>query len=81
MDLTVPNPGFIHRNELVKCMDYVCGSFFTELEEVMVGLSNAPKEIKPSERSPVEIGTGTVVGELKTFGEKCKYLSPEYRPT
>lgn len=63
----VMNLGYMHRNELDECMNYVCKDLFTKLELVMIG-----ECIMPEKAYLPGTSLSNVAEELKMFGKECE---------
>lgn len=51
------------------CLKYLSDDLFSELEETMIGVSEASEGLL---HHGARSNTGSVVGELRTFGKECK---------
>lgn len=72
-DHTTNNPGFMRNDDLDRCLFYVCKDLLAGLNEAMIGLTKAPKELTTREGGTEATSVGrNVADELKAFGKECK---------
>lgn len=66
--------GFMQNGDLDRCLRYICKDLFAGLDETMIGLGNATKELRMHQASTEATVGGNVANELKTFGKECTQI-------
>lgn len=70
--LIILHPGYMHRDELDECLNYVCNDLFTDLEVVMIEQSPTSEKPKLQKRYSPGTNLSNVAEELKMFGKECE---------
>lgn len=67
------NLGYMRRDDVDGCLNFICDDLLTNLEVTMFGISTVPEleGAKLLSKNPLGVSSSNVAEELKMFGKEC----------